>query len=42
MEHDEPLHPRVTIGFADGRITFDQFVPEKVLIELDDIARSTV
>jgi len=42
MEHDEPLHPRVTIGFADGRVTFDQFVPEKVLIELDDIVRSSV
>jgi len=42
MEHDEPLHPRVTIGFIDGWVTFDQFVPEKVLIQCDNTVRSSV
>ena len=42
MEHGEPLHPRVTIGFPDGRVTFEQFVPEQILIEFDDLVRDSL
>jgi hypothetical protein len=31
--------PRVTIGFPEGRVTFEQFVPEEILIKFDDIVR---
>lgn len=42
MEHGELLHPRVTMGFPDGRVTFEQFVPEQVLIEFDDLVRDAL
>jgi len=42
MEHGEPLHPRVTIGFPDGWVTFEQFVPEQILIEFDDLVRDSL
>lgn len=42
VEHDEALHPRVTIGFPDGLVTFEQFVPEQVLIEFDDLVRDSL
>lgn len=42
IEHSEPLHPRVTIGFLDGCVTFKQFVPEQVLIRFDDLVRESV
>jgi hypothetical protein len=42
MEHDEPLHPRVTIGFPDGWVAFEQFVPEQILIEFDDLVRDSL
>ncbi|ELY39848.1 hypothetical protein [Natronorubrum tibetense] len=42
MEHGEPLHPRVTIGFPDGWVTFEQFVPEQVLIAFDNIVRESL
>jgi len=38
-EHGELFHPRVTIRFPDGSVTFEQFVPEQILIEFDDIVR---
>jgi hypothetical protein len=34
--------PRVTIGFPEGRVTFEQFVPEEILIKLDDIVRQSL
>jgi len=42
MEHGEPLHPRVTIGFPDGWVAFEQFVPEQILIEFDDLVRDSL
>ncbi|WP_435182206.1 hypothetical protein [Halorussus sp. AFM4] len=42
IEHGEPLHPRVTIGFPDGWVTFEQFVPEQILIEFDDLVRDSL
>lgn len=42
MEHGEPLHPRVTMGFPEGRVTFEQFVPEQVLIEFDALVRNAL
>ncbi|MDL0145126.1 hypothetical protein [Halobacterium salinarum] len=42
MEHGESLHLRVTIGFPDGRVTFEQFAPEQMLIEFDDIVRKSL
>jgi hypothetical protein len=42
LEHGEPLHPRVTIGFPDGWVAFDLFVPEQILIEFDDIVRDSL
>jgi hypothetical protein len=41
-EHGEPLHPRVIIGFPDGWVTFEQFVPEQILIEFDDFVRDSL
>ena len=38
----ERFRPRVTIGFPDGRVRFEQFVPEQVLLELDDIVRDSL
>ena len=35
------LHPRVTIGFPDGRARFEQFVPEQILIKFDDVIRES-
>lgn len=42
LEHGEPLHPRVTIGFPDGWVAFEQFVPEQILIEFDDLVRDSL
>jgi len=42
MKHGEPLHPRVTIGFPDGWVAFEQFVPEQILIEFDDLVRNSL
>nr|WP_198665768.1 hypothetical protein [Haloprofundus halophilus] len=42
IETGEPLHPRVTIGFAEGSTTFEQFVPEQVLIAFDDVVREAL
>jgi hypothetical protein len=42
MEHGEPLHPRVTIGFPDGWVAFEQFVPEQILIRFDDLVRDSL
>lgn len=42
QEHGEPLHPRVTIGFPDGWVTFEQFVPEQILIEFDNVVRDSL
>ena len=38
----ERFRPRVTIGFPDGRVRFEQFVPEQVLLGLDDIVRDSL
>ncbi|WP_224338212.1 hypothetical protein [Haloprofundus halobius] len=38
----EPLHPRVTIGFAEGCVNFEQFVPEQILIAFDDVVRKAI
>ncbi len=42
IEAGEPLHPRVTIGYIDGKVTFDQFVPEQILIEFDNFVRGSL
>jgi len=42
MEHGEPLHPQVTIGFPGGWAAFEQFVPEQILIEFDDLVRESL
>ena len=42
IEYGEQLHPRVSIRFPDGSVTFEQFVPEQILIELDDIVRESI
>jgi len=42
IDDDRSLHPRVTVGFPKGRITFEQFVPEQILIELDDVIRESL
>jgi hypothetical protein len=39
---DGPFRPRVTIGFSAGRVGFDQFVPERVLLAFDDIVRASL
>lgn len=36
------FRPRVTIGFPDGRVRFEQFVPEQVLLKFDDIVRDSL
>jgi hypothetical protein len=36
---ETPFDPRVTIGLPGGRVTFEQFVPEEILIKFDDIVR---
>jgi hypothetical protein len=41
-EQGEPLNPRVTIGFPDGRVAFEQFVPEQILIGFDDLVRDSL
>ena len=41
-EHGELFHPRVTIRFPDGSVIFEQFVPEQILIEFDDIVRKSL
>lgn len=40
-EHDEQFHPRVTIRFPVGSVTFEQFVPEQILIGFDNIVRQS-
>lgn len=40
-EHDEQFYPRVTIQFPVGSVTFEQFVPEQILIEFDNIVRQS-
>lgn len=42
IEHGEPLHPRVTIGFPDGWVAFEQFIPEQILVEFDNIIRDSL
>jgi len=42
IEHGERLHPRISIRFSAGSVTFEQFVPEQILIELDDIVRESI
>lgn len=42
IDDERFLHPRVTVGFPEGRITFKQFVPEQILIELDDVVRQSL
>ena len=37
-----PFNPRVTIGFPDGCVIFEQFVPEQILIAFDDIVRESL
>jgi len=41
-EPDGRFVPRVTIGFPDGRVRFEQFVPEQVLLTLDDVVRDSL
>lgn len=41
-EHDGPLRPSVTIGFPEGRVTFEQFVPESVLLAVNDAVRQAL
>lgn len=41
-EHGERLHPRVTIRFPAGSVRFEQFVPEQILIEFDNIVRKVL
>lgn len=36
------FHPRVTIRFPDGCVTFEQFVPEQVLVAFDDVVREAI
>jgi len=40
-EHDDQFHPRVTIRFPVGSVTFEQFVPEQILIQFDNIVRKS-
>jgi len=40
-EPDDQFHPRVTIRFPVGRVTFKQFVPEQVLVEFDNVVRQS-
>lgn len=42
IEDGEPLHPRVTIGFPGGWVAFEQFVPEQILIEFDNLVRDSL
>lgn len=37
-----PFRPRVTIDFTDSAVTFEQFVPEQVLIAFDDVVRGVL
>lgn len=41
-EDGEPLHPRVTVRFSEGSVTFDQFVPESILVAFDDLVRESL
>ncbi|MFC7080274.1 hypothetical protein [Halorussus caseinilyticus] len=41
-DRDDSPRRRVTIGFPDGRVTFDQFVPERVLIRFDNVVRTSL
>jgi len=41
-EDDEPLHPRITIKFGEGSVTFEQFVPESILVKFDDLVRESL
>ena len=41
-EDGEPLHPRVTVRFSEGSVAFEQFVPESILIEFDNIVRESL
>ena len=40
--YGEPLHPRVSIQFPTGCITLEQFVPEQILIDIDNLVRDSV
>jgi hypothetical protein len=42
IEGSNYLHPRIEIGFPAGRVEFKQFVPEQVLIKIDNILRSSL
>jgi len=41
-ETGELFQPRVTIYFAAGRVTFEQFVPEQILLDVDNIVRNAL
>ncbi|WP_435345120.1 hypothetical protein [Haloarchaeobius sp. HRN-SO-5] len=41
-EDGEPLHPRVTIGFSEGSVSLEQFVPESILVATDDLVRESL
>lgn len=41
-EPDNRFEPRVTIGFPEGRVRFEQFVPEQMLLEFDDVVRDSL
>lgn len=41
-ENGKPFYPRVTIRFPEGRVRFEQFVPEQVLIAFDDLVRRSL
>lgn len=42
LDDDRPLRPRVTIKLPEGRVMFEQFVPEQILIELDNVVRESL
>jgi hypothetical protein len=39
VANNEPFYPRVTIGFPAGRVTFEEFAPEQILLAVDDIVQ---
>jgi hypothetical protein len=41
-ETGSPLSPRATVGFTDGHLGFEQFVPESVLISFDNMVRQII
>ena len=41
-DSDSRFRPRVTIGFSGGRVRFEQFVPEQILLKFDDVVRDSL